>query len=523
VSRTIVLLGAGASRDAGLPLTSQLAQLLVQKLGESGSTRHEVEALNFVYSQMIGYQGEDGSYPLRDVNIETLISAVRLLQHRESHEVAPFVSAWKPGALGFGGSARPYGYASEIERALAKAVDDRFPNGSDLVGVIAQIAQEVALQHNSSVFAALESTLLSSLRRELSNLGNTDYLSPLAALAAEQDGGLDVMTLNYDLGVETMAANAGVTVDRGIDRWVAGTPLEFSRTDGTINLLKLHGSVDWELSQQHPHSVYPPKVSVVGIETPPDPNDPDSPPYRPPGRPWIVVGDREKLATDGPTLDLLHAATRAFADADRLVVVGYSFTDAHVNSMVRNWMAVDPSRTITVIDPAWPPFTSRDVRGELATAYGGSYVYGAPTPPRRMVVFTEPAAVAIEEGLRAVPADPETFATVAWGPEWDEITITWHGAPLDRVSVGGSSGSRITDVLATREERQQIIARVGPPRPPGQSAHRESLAQGETFVVYPRLTDGMVTLELVLEGQDLLGSRYVALPSLPAPPIPQAG
>lgn len=90
VRRTIVLLGAGASRDAGLPLTSQLAEMLVARFNRQSPRLPFVQALNFVYSAMIGHQGEDGSDPLRAVNIETLISAVRLLQQRESHEVAPF-------------------------------------------------------------------------------------------------------------------------------------------------------------------------------------------------------------------------------------------------------------------------------------------------------------------------------------------------------------------------------------------------------------------------------------------------
>lgn len=115
--RIALILGAGASGDAGLKLTSDLARIVVAGVEGQGPTPSPaVQALNFVYSQMIGYQGEDGNNPLTAVNIETLVSALRLLASRSSHEVAPFVSAWKAGAVGFS--------TRETDPTLAKRLDD---------------------------------------------------------------------------------------------------------------------------------------------------------------------------------------------------------------------------------------------------------------------------------------------------------------------------------------------------------------------------------------------------------------
>lgn len=83
-SRVIVLLGAGASVDAGLPLTSQLAARLVDAANSGRSRRPPtpmVQALNFTYGALVGHHAESGRNPLEAVNIERLNLALLLLQH----------------------------------------------------------------------------------------------------------------------------------------------------------------------------------------------------------------------------------------------------------------------------------------------------------------------------------------------------------------------------------------------------------------------------------------------------------
>ena len=60
-----MLLGAGASADASLPLT-HLAEKLVRRSNETdtpvfGLRSNWVSALNFVYGSMVGPQAEDGN------------------------------------------------------------------------------------------------------------------------------------------------------------------------------------------------------------------------------------------------------------------------------------------------------------------------------------------------------------------------------------------------------------------------------------------------------------------------------
>lgn len=141
MTRTIALLGAGASADAGLPLTNQLARLLVAKSNEDRSiARPTIRALNFVYGEMVGHQADDGGNPLQAVNIEKLISAVRLLRSRQDHEVMPFVASWKAGALGFGNATAPRHLGSDLVRAIAREMVREGTATADLVSAVSRIA-----------------------------------------------------------------------------------------------------------------------------------------------------------------------------------------------------------------------------------------------------------------------------------------------------------------------------------------------------------------------------------------------
>lgn len=82
------------------------------------------------------------------------------------------------------------------------------------------------------------------------------------------------------------------------------------------------------------------------------------------------MGDREELSTDGPTLELLRSAEDALEHSDHLVIVGYSFGGAHINSVIRNWMLARADRTIAIVDPGWGHASAKDSKYELLKKYG---------------------------------------------------------------------------------------------------------------------------------------------------------
>ncbi|WP_168441059.1 SIR2 family protein [Microbacterium sp. K27] len=401
--RVAVLLGAGASFDAGIPLTADLTEQVLTSVNQPSDVREPwVKAINFVHAAMFNYAARDGSNPIGAVNIERLISALRLLRGREGHEAAPFVSSWRDPILPEG---RVYAdkwnsdrFVRNLSQALGIDGGDRGGRGAasrkdaiENIGYfIAEFADGAKRPVHRGDYRTADLRVLRLLGTLLRVRKPVDYLYPLVDLALAQPEGLDVVTLNYDLAVEQAASERSVPIERGVGDW----PRERIRFDVAaqkLRLHKIHGSLDWEL-EAHSQSSTRLTVSDGAVE-----------------QPWIVVGDREKLATDGPTLELLHAAEEAIERADHLVIVGYRFADAHVNHVIRNWMLRSESRTVGVIEPTWSYPEPRSFFGQLVSEYGGSWRHDLSERPQRVFGYQGGARTQLPHALSTDPLSADTI------------------------------------------------------------------------------------------------------------------
>lgn len=298
----LVLLGAGASVEAGVPatfdMTEQLASSMAARHVGAGLALDMVSALHFVCGALLQYDGATGASPFRGLDVERVFAAVGLLAERNVLEVSPFVTSWHP------------------------AVD----------------AWEMPGPENT--FAALARAMLVELRSLVATTAEqVRYLDPLIRAAGGRPG-LTIATLNYDRTLEQAGAAAGLRVDTGMATWVHTG--RWSWSSKGIRLLKLHGSIDWSWEDDTPQRGRLPSRYVVQSG---DPELDDRPPV-------LVFGHRGKLRAEGPFLSLLAAFERHLSDADRLIVIGYSFRDDHVNEMIRRW-TFDTRRRhrIVVVDP----------------------------------------------------------------------------------------------------------------------------------------------------------------------------
>ncbi len=69
---------------------------------------------------------------------------------------------------------------------------------------------------------------------------------------------------------------------------------------------------------------------------------------------YIIFGRDEKLQPTGPFLDLLYAFKNALNTASRLVVVGASFRDEHINEPIKWWLNRSRSHEIYIVDKYFP-------------------------------------------------------------------------------------------------------------------------------------------------------------------------
>jgi hypothetical protein len=457
--RTAVLLGAGASADAGMPLTNEFARNLVGALSsELRPERNELRALNFIYGAMVAQSTDVGGDPFAAVNVETMFSAIRLLRERNTHEASPFITGWKLPVGAFDSKS-----SMSLEGAVEKGVGRFFEKrpafkARDLTAAIRSIVRdEMGGNSSGEVYSSLETMLLKQVQRSLGKPTTVEYLEPLIRLAKEQPMGLDVATLNYDLTVEAAAATQSFPVERGFTEWTSSTELSFRPIDGSLNLIKLHGSIDWEFFDESPGSDFegglPQRVTRAGL----------SGVRR--GRPAIVIGTREKLGTGGPTLALLQYFSQALGRADRLVIVGYSGGDAHVNTVIRDWLNADANRTITVLDPFWSR-SSGWYRNPSFPEELNAYLWMSRSKEqhqRRLHIIRDTTEGGLQRALTEMPpSDPDEWFTVK-SERVDSLVLVEvanNGRALGRTRVSGRPTGlerQVEEPISTRIARSDVL------------------------------------------------------------------
>lgn len=384
-SQTVYLLGAGASVPAGLPTAMGLTDRATQAadaLGALDLYQHG-KSLNFVLAAMRLHdiRTSEGDPPV--IGIERLVSAVELLAHRSGLEVAPFIQNWDPfvDALELGDNSSSFA-ARAFARSVFSATElpSRKRNAAliEAADHLQQAIRDFARPTTTHAFRHLHAWLTRRLVSDLvvTNESRTDYLAALL-LAAHYEGAA-IATLNYDLTVEMCAQGAGLPLNRMIDNWSNTGALD--ETGAGIPYYKLHGSVDWTTTNGD-------DLQVGGREGGQR-------------RPALVYGQREKLRSAGPFLQLLEAFRRRLADANRLIISGYSFGDEHVNALIRRWMRTKAGCKLLVVDPGFPELNGYGVpQLDLWRQYGAG--------SKRVRTFTNGSTKT--EAIRYVPLAKRMF------------------------------------------------------------------------------------------------------------------
>ena len=330
----MVLLGAGASVEAGIPATVGMTQELVERIGRGAYRSQMSKALNYVCAALIAHDAARGVNPLGELDVERVFAAIELLAERGELEVAPFVASWDAAVDAWDRRSAP-GF---VERDLAKAILTKDGRGAQRE--IETLIRSMTGTGTGETYTALASEMIQEMRSMLAgHQKSLGYLVPLVRTARGTKP-LTIATLNYDLSIEQAGDHEGIVVETGIDAWIADRRWPPHPGDG-VRLLKLHGSIDWCWGRAEMEDGQMPMREVARTDVP----------ESEPRMPVLVFGQRGKLQAEGPFLSLLAEFEAALAESDRLIVVGYSFRDTHVNDIVRRWTRADKTRTIVLVDP----------------------------------------------------------------------------------------------------------------------------------------------------------------------------
>jgi SIR2-like domain len=291
----IVILGAGASVDAGIPHSAAIVEQIQKALKAEWSEFKDL--YNYVRSAIFYADGIQGTFDTHvPYNIERLVVALDELARREEHPIYPFIGAWNP--------------------RLTQVAGDNF-------GRVFQFRKKI----------------LEKLRHEWIEIRNYEaaaYFKGLINFQKEINYPLRVFTLNYDLCVEkAYQCEYNEFPERGFDKsriWSHELLDDATLGEKSLYLYKLHGSIDWTRDPATKKLTYSDSTSTIRVDE---------------GE--LIFGLTYKLQYIDPFLFLVYQLRRFSLDAKLLLTIGYGFGDEHINGILAQALRGAPQKRLVAV------------------------------------------------------------------------------------------------------------------------------------------------------------------------------
>jgi hypothetical protein len=334
IEKSVILLGAGASSPAGVPMACGMTDRMLGMFGNDAWQTHYFQTARTIIGALQMASGVRSNRSGSAIDIEHVLNAAKLLGTRFDSELSPFVGAW-------------HQILEKLERTYI-TIGKRLPANAG-----AEMAPRLSQGPDGELFRNLVKALTEQLIRLswLTDHAKTAYLDPL--LKRAQTTRLIIATLNYDNTVELAAHALGIPCDT-LGEWQV-TRILPEPTKG-IDLLKLHGSIDWRWSDA-------PRVSagITQHRTIRQVSSDDMPGQISNSKLYknsfhiadelgILFGGGNKLTAEGPFMDLLYKFKRLLWERQHLVVIGYSFRDEHINHVIDHWFTTKPNAQMTIVE-----------------------------------------------------------------------------------------------------------------------------------------------------------------------------
>lgn len=278
--KTLVLLGAGASAPS-LPVSRELTELVIDSITARRGDRSDYlnRAWELVLEQLKGTS-----------NIEEFYSSLADVEHRDDDTTRFWVEKWVP-------------------LPLVLPSDGDSVSGRQAFGFLAGTVRNTVM----------------AILAEKTEVADKSYLYPV--VNADVRG---IVTLNYDLMVEAAAIEVGRLFTTGATEWDGGVRwFADDLGDDVLPVLKLHGSLNWRETRVVVGSPLP----IVGFEEV-DGNGLGSGKVLARLDEPAIFGLSGKMSPYDPYPALRDDLDRMLEDVVLLVVVGFSFWDAHIRGLL---------------------------------------------------------------------------------------------------------------------------------------------------------------------------------------------
>lgn len=322
INKSIFLLGAGFSIDAGLLTSVQMFDDLKKRIldeNDSFFSPVEKEALKFMIS-CLKYHSEWRTMEAANnftfaPNIEELALLIRRVNNRENFLPYPITGNW----------------------------------ADKLVQLEAEFSSE--MDSSSNLFESIEFKIRKLLKDEWLNISKDNdlrYLNPLSDFFKaypKEEFKLDIFTLNYDTVIENYFKGEHDIPWRGFSNghWSSVLPDSVNDPYGRINLYKLHGSIDWTRLEDMDTC----EISKIG--------DDQAANIEEKHNPYIIFGQGTKSFSIEPFFSLIHHFNACINNQNKkyIFVIGYSFFDPYINNLIFN--AVKGFKKLIIVNPSFGP------------------------------------------------------------------------------------------------------------------------------------------------------------------------
>jgi len=289
--KIIILLGAGASCDAGMRNSTQMITDIENLLKADWANFKDL--YNYIQSSHYHLERIKGVEPKMILfNIENLVGLLNVIINiaEKKIDVYPFIGSWEKELL-----------------------------------VVAGQKLELAVKFKAEILSKLKNTWLSpdDFRRKSAyykKLKETGYTMPLR-----------IFSLNYDMCVEE---NLGIeNIERGFSDekiWDYRRYEPSQEQEVSYFLYKLHGSLDWKRNPQN-RLTYSDSISSI------DPLNME-----------IIFGIQNKLQSYDPYLFYFYSFREACIRSELIVISGYGFYDNHINDNLISAIQLDSNKRLLI-------------------------------------------------------------------------------------------------------------------------------------------------------------------------------
>lgn len=326
--KTVFLLGAGASRDAGCLISSKMLAELKNEINSIpaddqvyGEFKIGFQELYKVIKPALEYQAElrrinaDKS-DLYHPNIEDYILIIRKILNKDLIIPEPLVGSWSEKLL---------------------ILEIKYPN--------------LFKQYLNFIYHCVIKWLTPP-NYEAAN----ELLAPVNQLLQEttdEEFFINFFTLNYDLVFEKVFnSEEARPLNNGFSNNAWDTT-SFDVPQSRLNLYKIHGSLDWYLDKDDTHSL--PDYEIAFNKLQPDER-----------KPQLILGYESKLFSVDPFFTLLQKFIEKLNKVNLVVVIGYSFFDAYLNNILIKFLNSSENKKLFIVDPG---FSSKPNPAESFTEY----------------------------------------------------------------------------------------------------------------------------------------------------------